>query len=111
MVELQNNLWNSQDPQMQLQKKADKCQKLLLKQPKILERIKQASASQQEAQAEADKHENLVAELLTEHRAKETEIERLNAEAHQVSTRLSGQKEIDLGEWVSKSLDGGAQDF
>ena len=106
MEELQNNLWNAQDPQLQLQKKAEKSQRLLLKQPKIEEKIKQASTLQQEAQAEADKHESLVAELYAEYKTNAAEIERLNAEAHQVSTRLSGFKEADLGEAVAKALEG-----
>ena len=99
-------LWSVQDPQEQLQKKAEKSQRLKKKQPEILEQIRKASADQQAAQAGAEKHEALAQKLFAQHRANAEEIERLNAESNQVLQSGLGQKEADIGEWMAKTLEG-----
>ena len=107
---LQDRIWSSQCPQVQLQKKSEKCAKLKKKQPEILEQIKEASHNQQTMQAEADRYEAQAAELLAQHRTNAAEIERLNAESNLVLKENLGQ-DTGLAQLMAKEMAGKLKSF
>ena len=79
---LKQQLWDSECPQVQLDHKFARSGRIKKDQPKLRARIQEAAHNQELAQAEADKYEAEVAELLAKHRRNEVEIERLNTESN-----------------------------
>ena len=108
---LQDRIWSSQCPQVQLQKKSEKCARLKKKQPEILEQIREASHNQQTMQAEADRYEALAAELLVQHTTNASEIARLNSESNLVLKENLGQNDGGLAQLMAKEMEGKLKSF
>ena len=108
---LQERIWSSQCPQVQLQKKSEKCARLKKKQPELLEQIKEAGHNQQTMQAEADRYEALAAELLVQHTTNASEIARLNAESNLVLKENLGQSDMGLAQLMAKEMESKLKSF
>ena len=97
---LQKRVWATQDPQMQLQKKAARSQRLNKWQPELVEKIRKAQEEQQAAIELAGKHEAEATKLSDLFKKNAAEIAQLNAESHSV-LKAVGQQE-DVGQFVEK---------